>query len=114
LPKGIFITLSLRTKVLTGVAGFVGTNPNERPRPISNDEAKNLLQQSGEIEGEKPVRVKQSYEIGDHVKITEGSFATFEGVVEEVNLEKNTLRVNVQIFGRSTPVEVDVVQVEKL
>ena len=98
---------------IQGVTGFVGTNPNVRPRPISSGEAKNLLQKSGDIKGEKTVRVKQSYELGDQVKITEGPFASFSGTVEEINAEKNKLRVMVQIFGRATPVEVDLLQVEK-
>ena len=97
-----------------GVTGFVGTNPSERPRPISNDEAKRMLLAAGELKGEKVVRVNKSYDIGDNVKITEGPFATFSGTVEEVMAEKNKLRVNVQIFGRATPVEVDVLQVEKI
>ena len=97
-----------------GVTGFVGTNPNERPRPISGDEAKNLLQKSGDIKGEKVARVVQFYEVGDQVKITDGPFATFSGTVEEINTERSKLRVMVQIFGRATPVEVDLMQVEKL
>ena len=97
-----------------GVTGFVGTNPSERPRPISNDEAKRMLLAAGELKGEKVVRVNKSYDIGDNVKITEGPFETFSGTVEEVMAEKNKLRVNVQIFGRVTPVEVDVLQVEKI
>ncbi|MFA6937320.1 MAG: transcription termination/antitermination protein NusG [Treponema sp.] len=99
---------------IQGVTGFVGTNPSDRPRPISNDEAKNLLQKSGAIKGEKPVRIKQNYEIGDQVKITDGPFATFSGAVEEIFPDKNKLRVTVQIFGRATPVEVDLLQVEKI
>ena len=99
---------------IQGVNGFVGTNPNERPRPITQDEAVNILQAAGELKGEKVVRVKQNYEVGETVKITDGPFATFSGVIEEVNAEKNKLRVNVQIFGRATPVEVDVMQVEKI
>ena len=98
---------------IQGVTGFVGTNPDVRPRPISAEETKNLLQKSGEIKGEKQVRIKQTYEVGDHVKITDGPFATFSGAIEEVNVEKNKLRVMVQIFGRATPVEVDILQVEK-
>ena len=90
---------------IQGVTGFVGTNPSERPRPISADEAKNLLQAAGELKGEKSVRIKQ---------ITEGPFASFSGAIEDVNAEKNKLRVNVQIFGRATPVEVDILQVEKI
>ena len=99
---------------IQGVTGFVGTSSNERPRPISSEEAKSLLQKSGEIKGEKVTRVKQSFSLGDQVKIIEGAFATFSGTVEEVNLEKNKLRVMVQIFGRATPVEVDLLQVEKI
>lgn len=99
---------------IQGVNGFVGTSRSERPRPISPDEAKHLLQAAGEIKGEKTVRVKQNYEIGDNVKIIDGPFATFSGTVEDVDAAKNKLRVNVQIFGRTTPVEVDVLQVEKI
>src|SRR5574344_2137414 len=94
--------LLTKYKSKRGVTGFVGTNPSERPRPITTDEAKNLLQKAGEIKGEKTVRVKQTFEVGDQVKITDGPFATFSGSVEEVNAEKNKLRVMVQIFGRAT------------
>lgn len=99
---------------IQGVTGFVGTNPNDRPRPISSEEAKALLQKSGEIKGEKNARVKQSFSVGEQVKIIEGPFATFSGTIEEVNTERNKLRVMVGIFGRSTPVEVDLLQVEKI
>jgi transcriptional antiterminator NusG len=96
-----------------GVTGFVGTSANERPRPITSDEAKNLLQKTGEAKADKNTRIKQSFSVGEQVKIIEGAFATFTGTVEEVNLEKNKLRVMVGIFGRATPVEVDLLQVEK-
>ena len=86
---------------IQGVTGFVGTDPNVRPRPISADEAKTLLMKAGAIKGEKQVKIKQS-------------FATFSGSIEEVSDEKERLRVNVQIFGRATPVEVNVLQVEKI
>ena len=99
---------------IRGVTGFVGTNPSERPRPISAEEAKSLLLKAGEIKGEKNVKIKQNYAIGDQVKITEGPFATFSGSVEEIDPTKGKLRVMVQIFGRATPVEVDLLQVEKL
>ena len=98
-----------------GVTGFVGTKPNERPRPIPNEEARNILQKSGDIKGEKAAaRIKQIYSIGDQVKINEGPFASFSGAVEEVYADRAKLRVMVQIFGRATPVEVDLTQVEKL
>lgn len=101
-------------RAIQGVTGFVGTEANERPRPITSDEAKNLLQRSGAIKGERPVRVKASFSLGDEVKITDGPFATFTGTVEEVNADKERLRVNVQIFGRATPVEIGMAQVEKV
>ena len=87
---------------------------NERPRCISAAEAKNLLQKIGVIKSEKTVKIKQSYNVGDVVKITDGPFASFSGNIEEVNEEKDKLRVNVQIFGRATPVEVSVLQVERV
>ena len=99
---------------IQGVNGFVGTDPSERPRPITTQEAKRILQQAGELKGEKSARVTHNYEVGDQVKITEGPFATFSGAIEEVYTEKSKLRVNVQIFGRATPVEVDITQVEKI
>lgn len=99
---------------IQGVTGFVGTNSNERPRPISGEEAKALLQKAGEIKGEKSARLKQNFSTGEQVKIIEGPFASFTGTIEEVNLEKSKLRVMVGIFGRATPVEVDLLQVEKI
>lgn len=99
---------------IQGVTGFVGTSSNVRPRPITNDEAIALLQKAGEIKGEKGIRIKQSYAVGEQVKIIEGPFLSFSGSIEEVNLEKNKLRVMVGIFGRATPVEVDLTQVEKV
>ncbi|MCI5606643.1 MAG: transcription termination/antitermination protein NusG [Treponema sp.] len=98
---------------IQGAGGFVGTDPNTRPHPITNEEARNLLQRSGVIKGEKPVYVKQSFNIGDTVKITDGAFASFEGVIKEISVEKEKLSVEVQIFGRATPVEVTFLQVEK-
>ncbi|HZK19640.1 MAG TPA: transcription termination/antitermination protein NusG [Treponemataceae bacterium] len=99
---------------IKGATAFVGTNPNQRPRPISNDEAVSLLQKSGDIKGEKPVRMTQSFSIGEQVKIIDGPFASFAGSIEEVNEEKGKLKVIVGIFGRATPVEVDLLQVEKV
>mgnify|MGYP004447183597 CR=1 FL=1 len=99
---------------IQGVTAFVGVKSNERPRPISSDEAKALLQNSGDIKGEKSVHVKQSFAVGEQVKIIDGPFATFTGSIDEVNTEKNKLRVIVGIFGRATPVEVDLLQVEKI
>ena len=73
----------------------------------------NLLQKCGVIKGEKTVRIHQVYNVGDVVKITEGPFASFSGSIKEVNSEKERLVVDVQIFGRPTPVEVNFSQVER-
>ena len=99
---------------IQGVTGFVGcVSRNNRPLPITAEEAKNLLQKSGVIKGEKSVHVRQSFNAGDVVKITDGAFASFTGTIKDINLEKEKLSVEVQIFGRPTPVEVTFLQVEK-
>ncbi|MCQ2582635.1 MAG: transcription termination/antitermination protein NusG [Treponema sp.] len=99
---------------IQGVTGFVGNiSRNNRPFPITADEAKNLLMKSGAIKGEKQVHVRQSYNVGDQVKITDGPFASFTGTIKEINLEKEKLSVEVQIFGRPTPVELSFLQAEK-
>ena len=94
-----------------GVTGFLGVVGDARPQAISADEAKSVLQKSGEIKGEKP-RAAQIFTEGQQVKIIEGPFATFTGTIEEVMPDRNKLRVMVAIFGRTTPVEVDMLQVE--
>ncbi|MBN1525320.1 MAG: transcription termination/antitermination factor NusG [Spirochaetales bacterium] len=99
---------------IQGVTGFVGFSMNQKPQPISQEEARSILQKTGEIKAERMVKPKQSFTIGESVKIVDGPFDTFTGTVEEVNLEKGKLRVMVGIFGRATPVEVDFLQVEKV
>jgi transcriptional antiterminator NusG len=103
-----------KIKKIQGVTGFVGTPADKRPQPLSGDEARSILQKSGEIKGEKPARSRQTFNSGEQVKIVDGPFESFTGTIEEVNQEKNKLKVMVQIFGRSTPVEVDLLQVEKV
>lgn len=99
---------------IQGVNGFVGTDPNVRPRPISTAEAVNLLTRIGVIKGEKQTVVKHSFAVGDTVKISDGPFATFTGIIKEVMNEKEMLKVEVQIFGRPTPVELSYLQAEKV
>ncbi len=101
-------------KRINGVTGFVGAAANTRPHPISTEEARSIFQKAGEIKGDKASRVVQSFAVGESVKIIDGPFASFSGTIEEVNLERNKLRVMVGIFGRATPVEVDLLQVEKI
>ena len=99
---------------IQGITGFVGTNPNVRPRPITNEEAKRLLMSATELRGEMNARIRQMYEVGEKVRIIDGPCASFTGEIAEVNAEKNKLRVMVEVFNRETSVEVDVKQVEKI
>ena len=92
------------------VTGFVGAGT--KPTPLTRDEVDNILNQVRES-AEKP-KPKYSFEKGDLVRINEGPFTSFNGTVDEVNLERSTLKVMVTIFGRATPVELDFLQVEKL
>jgi transcriptional antiterminator NusG len=103
-----------KIRKIQGVTGFVGTPADRKPNPLTGDEARGILQKSGEIKGERPVRARQSFAAGEQVKIIDGPFESFTGTIEEVNQEKNKLKVMVGIFGRNTPVEVDLLQVEKL
>lgn len=92
------------------VMGFIG-GTSDRPAPITEKEADRILDRVREG-GEKP-RPKVLFEVGEVVRVTDGPFADFNGVVEEVNYDKSRLRVSVSIFGRSTPVELEFGQVEK-
>jgi transcriptional antiterminator NusG len=92
------------------VLGFIGGTP-DKPAPITEKEASQILSRVEEsVEKPKP---KTLYEPGEAVRVIDGPFADFSGVVEEVNYDKNRLRVAVLIFGRSTPVELEFAQVEK-
>ena len=92
------------------VLGFIGGTA-DKPAPISESEANAILQRVEEgVDQPKP---KILFEPGEVVRVTDGPFADFNGVVEEVNYEKSRLRVSVLIFGRSTPVELEFGQVEK-
>ena len=92
------------------VTGFVGGSGN-KPTPISEKEVATILHQVQE--GVEKPRPKVLFEVGEAVRVIEGPFTEFNGMVEEVNYDKSKLRVSVLIFGRSTPVELDFGQVEK-
>lgn len=92
------------------VLGFIG-GTSDKPAPITSREAETILQRVQDS-NDKP-KPKVLFEIGEVVRVVDGPFADFNGVVEEVNYEKNRLRVAVLIFGRSTPVELQFDQVEK-
>ncbi len=97
-------------KSVPKVLGFIG-GTSDRPAPISQREAETILQRVQES-ADKP-KPKVLFEVGQMVRVTDGPFNDFNGVVEEVNYDKNRLRVAVLIFGRSTPVELEFHQVAK-
>ena len=97
-------------KEVPKVLGFIGGS-SDRPAPITDREAQAILNRVQE--GVDKPRPKVLFEPGEVVRVTDGPFNDFNGVVEQVNYEKNKVRVAVQILGRSTPVELDFGQVEK-
>ncbi len=92
------------------VTGFVGTG--QQPTPLSEEEVNHIVYKVADSR-EKP-KLKVKFEKGEQVRIGEGPFATFTGVVDDVNEDRETLKVMVTIFGRSTPVELEFGQVEKV
>lgn len=92
------------------VTGFVGTG--KKPTPLSQEEINEILDKVTSTK-EKP-KPKYVFDKGEPVKIIDGPFSNFTGVVEDVNLDRNTLKVMVTIFGRQTPVELDFSQVQKV
>lgn len=92
------------------VTGFLGAD--NRPQPISENEAMRILHQVQEgVERPKP---SISFEIGENVRVSDGPFASFSGVVEEIDEARSRVKVAVSIFGRATPVELEFAQVEKV
>jgi transcriptional antiterminator NusG len=122
-PGYIFVELEWCTDVYylvkqtPKVTGFVGISTNakglpQKPPAVAPEEVQRIVHHVQESKEEpKP---KFTFERGESVRITEGPFSSFQGKVEEINEDKNTLKVMVTIFGRSTPVELDFLQVEKV
>ncbi len=92
------------------VTGFVGSG--KKPKPLSEKEVNTILKHI-EVTQDKP-KPKHHFEVGESVKIIDGPFVNFNGVVDAVNNEKSTLKVTVTIFGRPTPVDLNFLQVEKI
>jgi transcriptional antiterminator NusG len=114
LPGYIFVEMEMSeeawhlVKETPKVTGFIG---NQRPQEVKPPEIDDLRKSA--IEGAIKPKPRVSFEAGDEVRVIDGAFANFSGTVEEVNPEKQKLKVKVSIFGRSTPVELDFSHVEK-
>jgi transcriptional antiterminator NusG len=93
------------------VTGFLGSSG--KPQAISDAEAARMLNSKEEAAAAPKHQIKVDYEIGDSVKVLDGPFASFNGVVEELDFDKSKVKVSVSIFGRATPVELDFEQVER-
>ncbi|MFH1519001.1 MAG: transcription termination/antitermination protein NusG [Candidatus Omnitrophota bacterium] len=93
-----------------GITAFIG--PRRKPSPISQDEVDRILVKAEESKAKPAPKV--SFSKGENIRVIEGPFINFNGVIEAVSLDKGKLKVNVSIFGRTTPVELEFWQVEKV
>lgn len=114
LPSYVLVEMELDKETLhfvtsvPGVTSFVG--PGKHPQPLREEEVERVL---GQIDRRKEEDVKEMpYQVGDQVKVIDGPFSDFIGLVDDINPEKSKIKVMVSIFGRNTPVELDVLQVE--
>ena len=115
LPSYVLVEMDMDKETLhfvtnvPGVTSFVG--PGKRPQPLKEDEVMRIL---GQIDRKQEEDVAEiPYQVGDRVKVIDGPFSDFIGMVDDVNPEKSKIKVMVSIFGRNTPVELDVLQVEE-
>jgi transcriptional antiterminator NusG len=107
IPEDVWFVI----KETTGVGDFIGSGGKPSPMPL--DDVKKMLAAAIKPEG-APTLANLAFKPGDKVKVTEGPFENFEGVVDEINTQKGTVRVIVTIFGRATPIEIEYWQVEQI
>jgi transcriptional antiterminator NusG len=113
-PGYVLVKLDLNKEIyhkiknIQKVSGFLG--PEGKPIPVSEDQIKKIIDQASSSK-DSPSAV--TFEVGEKVKICDGAFASFSGLVEEVNEDKSRLKVSVSVFGRPTPVDLEFNQVEK-
>lgn len=100
----------LLVKTTPGVTGFIGTG--KKPSALTAEEVANILERTQEAKAKPSPKV--SFDIGEPVRVTDGPFENFNGVIDEVHPDKQKIKVSVSIFGRSTPVELEYWQVEKI
>ena len=118
-PSYVLVQLELSEEMMhlvnniPGVTRFVGTG--NKPAPVSDKEVARILNR-GETKGPKETREIREipFRVGEQVKVTDGPFTDFNGVIDEINPERGKLKVMVGIFGRETPVELDFMQVERI
>ncbi|WP_375329921.1 transcription termination/antitermination protein NusG [Candidatus Tisiphia endosymbiont of Nemotelus uliginosus] len=115
MPGYIFVKMKMTddawhlVKSVTKVTGFLGSKST--PQALSEKEIQNIF---SKLESEtKDARVSNLYEIGEAIIVTDGPFETFTGVIEEIDYDKNKLRVSISIFGKATPIELNFTQVKK-
>jgi transcriptional antiterminator NusG len=101
-------------KSTPSVTNFVGAYGAKRPKPLTKSEVSALFDQVSHEKTKEKVTTEIDFIIGEHVKVIDGPFNNFNGIIEEVYPDKGRVRVKVEIFGRGTPVELDYLQVGKI
>ncbi len=100
-----------------GITGFIDDRPGrpqEKPKPITDDEAANLLRRVSVDEGSKKPKLKVNFQVGETVRVNEGPFMNFNGTIEQIDPDSGRLQISVSIFGRSAPVTLEYWQVERI
>ena len=97
-----------------GITNFVGAYGSKRRKPLTKSEVNTLFDQANHEKTKERVSAEIDFTIGEHIKVVDGPFNNFHGVIEEIYPEKGRVRVKVEIFGRGTPVELDYLQVGKI